>query len=469
MQRSEAVLQSISNIAALVLAAGKGTRMHSPHPKVLQRLLGEPMLWYVYSALAPLFSQQVHTVVGFGADAVRKAFPHMESRFVLQEQQLGTGHALQTAWPAIKVTGAAYVLVVNGDTPLLPSDVLTAFMRNVLDSDVDVAFMSITPAGPNSFGRVVRGAYGRVKAIVEAKDFDPEVHGSDTGEVNAGIYLLRLAAIEPLLAKLTNTNKSGEYYITDLVDLAVASGLHVLAHECGDCAALMGINSPAELVAAEDALAARLTKDWLAQGVMLRNPAQVRIGPGVTLQPGCEIQGPCELYGTTTVAAGARVESHCVLRNAAVDQNAVIRNFSHLENAQVGPGCMVGPYARLRPGAKLETGSHVGNFVELKNAVLGEGAKANHLTYLGDAEVGAGSNIGAGTITCNYDGTHKHRTTIGKKAFVGSNTALVAPIALGDGVLVAAGSTLTQDVPQNSLAIARSRQTVKPRRSEGSS
>ena len=454
----------LDSLHAVVLAAGRGTRMHSPRSKVLATLLGEPMLWYVYQTLEPLCAARVLTVVGHGADEVAAIFPQQAERFVTQSEQLGTGHAVVQAWPNVLGAGAEYVLVVNGDTPLITTRAVEQLVSAAQSAAADLAFASITPCDPAAFGRVLRDDAGEVRAIVEFKDYDPAVHGQDSGEVNAGIYVLRAEAIGPLLPLLSNDNASGEFYITDLVDLAVVEGLSVHAECFGDAPELMGINSPAELVAAENWLASDIATRWLARGVLIRNPDAARIGPRVELAPGCEVCAPCELLGRVAVAQGARIDANCVVHDAELAAGAWLRHFSHVERAVLGPGATAGPYARLRPGAQLQDGSRVGNFVEMKKAVLGPGAKANHLTYLGDAEVGAGANIGAGTITCNYDGANKHATRIGEGAFIGSNTALVAPIRIGDRALVGAGSTLTKDVEDDQLAIARSRQKAMAKR-----
>ncbi|WP_207260748.1 bifunctional UDP-N-acetylglucosamine diphosphorylase/glucosamine-1-phosphate N-acetyltransferase GlmU [Desulfovibrio sp. Huiquan2017] len=441
---------------ALVLAAGKGTRMHSPKAKVLQTLLNEPMLFYVYEALAPIMKDNILTVVGHDAESVAAAFPAMADRFVTQSEQLGTGHALQVAWDAVTKTGATHCLVINGDTPLVTVEALDRLMA--AQGCCDLAFMTITPRDTGAFGRVVRDRERRIKAVVEAKDYDFSLHGPVTGEVNAGIYLLKVATVGPLLEKLENTNKSGEYYITDLVGLAVAQGLSVDGVQAGNDISLMGINSPRELIAAETALRARIVDELLDAGVLIHNPGTVIIGPRAEIEPGAEIFGHCEIYGASKVAAGARLGSYNHITDATFASGCVVREFNHIEKAEVGEGATVGPYARLRPGARLEKDARIGNFVEMKKAVLGEGAKASHLTYLGDAEVGAGANIGAGTITCNYDGKNKFTTRIGAGAFIGSNTALVAPVSVGDNALIGAGSTITKDVPDNQTGIARGKQ-----------
>ncbi|MBN2141434.1 MAG: bifunctional UDP-N-acetylglucosamine diphosphorylase/glucosamine-1-phosphate N-acetyltransferase GlmU [Desulfovibrionaceae bacterium] len=444
------------SVCVLVLAAGKGTRMHSDRPKVLGTILGEPMLGYVFRALEPLFGKAVTTVVGFGQDQVRRAFPDHEQGFVSQDEQLGTGHALKVAWEALKSQGRGRCLVVNGDAPLVRGETLARFAAQARGADL--AFLSIELQDPGRYGRVLRDSRGRVKAVVEAGDFDSAEHGPSGHEVNAGIYLLDMAGIAPLLDRLGRDNNSGEYYITELVGLAVAEGLKVLAVEAGPDRDLLGVNTPRELATAEAALRERIVGGWLDRGALIHLPDQVAIGPDAELEPGAEVFGPCFVYGRTRIAAGARVGPQCFIVDSVLGPGCEVRPFSHLQGAVVGPGCQVGPFARLRPGAVLEEGSRVGNFVEMKQAVLGAGAKANHLTYLGDAEVGPAANIGAGTITCNYDGVRKHKTVIGRGAFIGSNAALVAPLSVGENALVGAGSTLTRDVPDNEMAIARARQ-----------
>lgn len=446
-----------TSIGAVVLAAGKGTRMHSGKPKVLQELLGEPMLRYVYVALDPLFGEGIWTVIGHGADQVEAAFAGEERHFVMQEQQLGTGHALQMAWPEIEKAGVSRVLVVNGDTPLLPQPRLMQFMKEVVAADADIGFMTLSLPDPGAFGRVVRHN-GDVAAIVEAKDYDESLYGPEPNEINAGIYLLKVETIAPMLKRLKNTNKSGEYYVTDLVGFAVEEQRKVVGVNCGQDPHLLGINNPAELVRSESLLRTNIVLEWLEQGVMLHAPETVRIGPRARLEPGATVTGPAEIYGKSVIHTGAVIESHTVLYDATVEEQARVRSFSHLEKAHVGPECIVGPYARLRPGAELEQGARVGNFVEMKKSVLGKGSKANHFTYLGDSEVGRDVNIGAGTITCNYDGKNKYKTVIEDGAFIGSNSSLVAPVIIGKQALVGAGSVITKDVPGEHLAVARGKQ-----------
>ncbi len=462
---NEEYMQAVQSLSALVLAAGKGTRMHSDRPKVLHTLLGEPMLWYVLEAVRTLAGQGAYTVIGHGADLVRKQFP--DERFILQKEQLGTGHAVLSAWPEILASKARWCLVVNGDTPLVEEQMLERFCAAMMHDEVDLAFVTTTLEDPGSYGRVVRDGSGLVSGIVEAKDFDPKRHGEPTGEINAGIYLLRVASMGPLLSKISAENKQGEYYLTDLVDLAVRDGLRVGTLNAGDVAdplSCMGVNSPLELADSEDALRRRTVQALLRDGVTIHLPDTVSIGPRAVVEPGAEIFGPCEMYGAVHVCRGAVLESHTWIKNSRIGPGSVVRSFSHLEGATVGEGCVVGPYARLRPDAVLEAGARIGNFVEMKKARLGKNAKAGHLTYLGDADIGEDVNIGAGTITCNYDGKRKHRTEIGPRAFIGSNTALVAPVRIGADALVGAGSVITKDVPEASLAVARGRQQCFARR-----
>ena len=453
----------MSKTVALVLAAGKGTRMKSDRPKVLHTLVGEPMLWFVFKALEIMPPEDVLTVVGHRAGEVRDAFPDHGGVWVEQAEQRGTGHALQVAWEAVTDSGADACLVVNGDTPLAPGQTLAMLDNVCRDQGADLAFLSVRLQDAGAFGRVVRAADGSVAAIVEAKDYDPASHGPETGEINAGIYWLRLETVGPLLDRLSDDNAGGEFYITDLVGLAVEAGLRVMA-EARDEAHLLGVNSPAELAWAEEMVRANINAAWMERGVTMHRPSLVSIGPRVRLGAGVELFGPCEIYGSSLVEAGALLESGLWMRDSAVRAGAHVRPYCHIEGADIGPDCVVGPFARLRPGAVMEDGARVGNFVEMKKSRLGKGAKANHLTYLGDAEVGAGSNIGAGTITCNYDGKNKHATKLGENVFVGSNTALVAPVTIGAGALIGAGSVITKDVEPDMLAVTRAPQRQVKRR-----
>ncbi|CAK7037190.1 MAG: Bifunctional protein GlmU [Desulfovibrio sp.] len=445
-------------LGTVILAAGKGTRMLSDNPKVMQMMLGEPMLRYVLDALEPLAAKNMWTVVGHGADTVKEFFGPERTQFVVQEQQLGTGHALQTAWPAVRESGVSYILVVNGDTPLISPEAMLAFVERSLAEKADLAFITLTLEDAGAFGRVVR-KNGEVAAIIEAKDYDEVAYGPCPNEINSGIYFLRCAAVEPLLPRLRNANKSGEFYITDLVEFAVAENLAVSGVEMGSDMNLLGVNTPAELVAAEEFLRARLVKKALDAGALVYAPNLVRIGPDAVIEGGASVTGPCEFYKKSRVARGARVASHCYLEDTEVFAGSVVHSFCHLVGAVIGEKCVAGPFSRMRPGTVLEEGAHVGSFVEVKKSRIGKGAKANHLSYIGDAVIGDGSNIGAGVITCNYDGKNKHATEIGANAFVGSNVALVAPVRVEDNAVVGAGSVITKTVPEGHLGVSRVRQT----------
>lgn len=446
---------------ALILAAGKGTRMHTRKPKVLHTILGEPLLGHVVGTLRTLFDDAIWTVIGHEAEMIRTAFAKQPMRFIEQTEQRGTGHALMVALPVLRAAGMKRVLVVNGDTPLITRATLERFVNETNGADVAVA--TLTLPSPEAYGRIVR-RNGDLAAIVEAKDFDSAVHGPEPREINAGIYMLDTEVAHRLLPRLQPSAVSGEIYITDLISFAVQDKLTVRGIDCGDDPTLLGINNPAELARSEELLRTAIVQKHLDACVVLHTPQSLHIGPFVRIEPGAELFGPCEVYGHTVITADAVIESHCRITDATIAAGAHIRSFSHIEDARVGSGCLVGPYARLRPGAVMEPTSHVGNFVEMKNAHLGVGAKANHLTYLGDADIGAHSNVGAGTITCNYDGVHKHKTIIGEHAFIGSNTSLVAPVTVGAESVIGAGSVITKTVPDNTLAVARGRQTNLARR-----
>ncbi|MDL2317214.1 bifunctional UDP-N-acetylglucosamine diphosphorylase/glucosamine-1-phosphate N-acetyltransferase GlmU [Desulfovibrio sp. OttesenSCG-928-A18] len=428
----------------------------------LLRILEEPMLRYVLDKCKALCGTQIRVVIGHGARELRAAFPDEASRFILQEEQLGTGHALQCAWPFVQAWGLEYLLVVNGDTPLLPLEEIRLFAQQALTGAADIAFATMFLDDPGAFGRVVRND-GDVTAIVEAKEYDEAAHGPATGEVNAGVYCLRAAVLKELLPLLTKDNAGAEYYITDLVGLGVRRGLRVFGYALEGGQELLGINTPEELARAEEGLRAELVRAHQARGVIIRAADSVRIGPYVEIAPGADITGPCEIYGASRIGPQTHIASHCRLQDAVLERGAKLHSFSHVQSAQLRPLATAGPFARLRPGALLEEDAHVGNFVEVKKSRLGKGAKAGHLSYIGDSDVGAKVNIGAGTITCNYDGREKHQTRIGDGAFIGSNTALVAPVSVGAGSLIGAGSVITKDVPDNHLGITRAMQKNLPR------
>ena len=431
-------------LAVVVLAAGKGSRMKSDLPKVLHPVAGRPMLGHVLASVATLAPVETVVVVAPGMDDVAAAAA--PARCAVQDRPLGTGHAVaaarETLAPlvdAAKGQGDLDLLVVFGDCPLITPDTLGRLVAARQEPKApDFVGLAFRPADPAAYGRVILDAKGRIEKIVEFADADSAQRGIDL--CNAGPLLGDAGLLFDLIARLGSHNAQGEHYLTDIFSLAHAEGRPAGVVEC-PAEEVLGVNSRADLALVEGVMQQRLRRAAMAAGATLVDPATVWLSADTVLGRDVTVQ-PSVFFGPG-VTVGDRVE---------------IRSFCHLEGAEVGDDVVLGPYARLRPGARLGRGAHVGNFVEIKNAELGEGAKANHLTYLGDATVGAAANIGAGTITCNYDGFLKHRTEIGAGAFIGSNTALVAPVSVGEGALVAAGSTITQDVPADALAIERSEQ-----------
>ncbi|MGE4441144.1 MAG: bifunctional UDP-N-acetylglucosamine diphosphorylase/glucosamine-1-phosphate N-acetyltransferase GlmU [Desulfomicrobium sp.] len=452
-----------SELGYVILAAGKGTRMHSDMPKVLQQVLGKPLLGYVYDALSAVPAEHVWTVVGFKADEVEAKFPERRGRFVVQGEQLGTGHAVSLAWPDVAEGGLTHVCVLNGDTPHVPVEAIHDLARRCATENAAMGMLTVRLDNPFGYGRIIRNERGSVERVVEEKDFRPEDHGGDVHEVNSGVYVLDVRRCGPLLGLMDRDNAQREYYLTQMVSICAADGQTVAGVPFAGSDLLRGVNSPRELVGFEESLRQKIVDALLDSGVILRNSGTIVIGPDVVVEPGAEIVGPCEIYGRSRIDRGASISSHCWIRDSVLGP-CQVKSFSHIEGSHIRAGASVGPYARLRPGADIGERARIGNFVEIKKSVLHEGAKAGHLSYLGDSDIGPGVNIGAGTITCNYDGVRKHRTEIQENAFIGSNTALVAPVVVGAGALVAAGSVVTKNVPEGSLCVARARQSNIERR-----
>ena len=425
-------------VSAIVLAAGKGVRMRSALPKVLHPIAGRPMIAHVLEALRPLQPARIAVVIGPGMEAVAKAVA--PAKTAIQDPPQGTGHAVMAARPLIEGAGGT-ILIVFGDTPLVTSPTLARLVA-AREAGAAVAVLGFRPETPAQYGRLVEGPDGGLLRIVEFKDASPAEQA--IGLCNAGVMAVAAEALPGLLEKLDKRNAQGEYYLTDLVAHARAAGLRAVSIE-GDAEEVLGVNSRAELALAEAALQRRLRAQAMAGGATLLDPQTVYFSADTKLGRDIVI-GP-------NVVFGPEVE---------IADNVTIHAFCHIAGARVASGAIIGPYARLRPGTIVGAEAHVGNFVELKNAVLGEGAKANHLSYLGDTEIGAKVNIGAGTITCNYDGYGKYKTVIGAGAFIGSNSALVAPVTIGAGAYVGSGSVITEEVPPDALALGRGRQAVKP-------
>ncbi|MDQ7975110.1 MAG: bifunctional UDP-N-acetylglucosamine diphosphorylase/glucosamine-1-phosphate N-acetyltransferase GlmU [Rhodocyclaceae bacterium] len=479
-------------LAVVVMAAGKGTRMKSRLPKVLHRLAGQPLIGRVIDTATRLGAAQVVVVTGHGADEVEGAVrglagPSVALDFARQEPQLGTGHAVQQAAP--KLPDAGTVLVLSGDVPLIAEDTLRALVAAC--GGERLALLTVELDDPTGYGRVIRapaprqaeavphgepagsgaaqrlprgGSGAQVQAIVEHKDANEAQRA--IREIYSGVMAAPAAALKRWLGRLGNDNAQGEYYLTDVARIAVEEGTAVVAEMIGDAMQVAGVNSPSQLAALERTWQRREAERLMDAGVRLADPARFDLRGELACGPDVEIDVGCIFEGRVTLGEGVRIGAHCVIANARIDDGAVIHPFTHIdggkEGASVGAGALVGPYARLRPGAQLGAEVHVGNFVEIKNSTLADGAKANHLAYLGDATVGARVNYGAGSITANYDGANKHRTVIGDDVHVGSNCVLVAPITVGAGGTVGGGSTVTKSTEPGALTVARGRQVSFP-------
>ncbi|MHB8762892.1 MAG: bifunctional UDP-N-acetylglucosamine diphosphorylase/glucosamine-1-phosphate N-acetyltransferase GlmU [Deferrisomatales bacterium] len=444
----------MSEVVAVILAAGKGTRMKSGAAKVLHPLLGRPLLHYPLQACRAAGIERLTVVVGHQADEVRQRLAGPGVTFALQAEQQGTGHAVRCARPALEgARGTA--LLLSGDVPLLRPETLTHLLRAHREAGNRVTVLSMKPADPTGYGRLVRAGSGRLARIVEHRDASSSERA--IGEVNTGTYAVELPWLWTALDGIRAANSQGEYYLTDVV-AAAAQDDRAGSLLLDDPQEVMGINDRAQLAQAAAALRQRINLAWMEAGVTLEDPASAWIEPGVTLEADVTLGPGIRLEGDTRVSSGARIDQGSVVTDSHVGPGAHVKPYCVLNQARVGPGAQVGPFAHLRPGAVLAEDARVGNFVEMKKSVLGRGSKASHLTYLGDAVVGEGANIGAGTITCNYDGVHKHRTAIGDGAFIGSNSSLVAPVTIGAGATVAAGSAVTRDVPEGALGVAREKQ-----------
>ena len=439
------------SLEIVILAAGQGTRMRSALPKVLHPVAGNSMLGHVIHSARQLDPQRIHVVIGHGADAVRERLAAADLNFVLQDKQLGTGHAVAQAVPFIS---ADTVLILYGDVPLIEVETLQRLLKQV--GPEQLGLLTVELDDPTGYGRIVRDADGKVVAIVEQKDADEATRAITEG--NTGILAVPGKRLGDWTGRLSNNNAQGEYYLTDVIAMAVSDGLIVATEQPHDAMEVQGANDRKQLAELERHYQLRAGRRLMAQGVTLRDPARFDVRGEVIVGRDVLIDINVILEGRVVIEDDVVIGPNCVIKDSTLRKGAVIKANSHLDGAVMGEGSDAGPFARLRPGTVLEARAHVGNFVELKNAHLGQGAKAGHLTYLGDAVIGARTNIGAGTITCNYDGANKSRTRMGEDVFVGSNSALVAPVSLGDGATTGAGSVVTQDVPANTLAVGRAKQ-----------
>jgi|TARA_B110000879_G_scaffold50999_1_gene72222 bifunctional UDP-N-acetylglucosamine pyrophosphorylase/glucosamine-1-phosphate N-acetyltransferase len=439
----------------IILAAGKGTRMRSSTAKVLHKVAGQSLIEHVINSAYALRPDHVLVVHGSESDQIKKQCSNYPVEWVLQTEQGGTGHAVQQALPYINAADDSHVLILYADVPLLQIDTLEA-LRLQLNS-ADLALLSMHLEEPQGYGRIVRSSDTSVEGIVEEGDASEII--KQIKEVNSGIMAARLATLRECLRLINNDNAQSEYYLTDCVAAAKQLNKTVIAQSCQADEA-QGVNSRAQLAAAELIYQQRRRLSLLDSGVSMTDPATVYIEGQVYIEADVSI-GPCvELIGPLTIATGTRISSHSVISNSAIAKNTSIHSFCHIEDAKIGEGCELGPYARIRPQTKLSAGVKIGNFVETKKSEIGKGSKVNHLSYIGDAKIGEQTNIGAGTICCNYDGANKHQTIIGDNVFIGSDTQLVAPVEIEDGATVAAGSTITKKVPTQSLALSRAKQTI---------
>lgn len=439
-------------ISIIVLAAGQGTRMRSSLPKVLQALAGRPLLQHVIDCSRGIGADDICVVYGHGGDAVREAFAAEDIRWALQSEQLGTGHAAQQAMP--ETPDDNQVLILAGDVPLLKPATLQRLLAN---SGGGMGVLTVDMPDPHGYGRIVRDG-DRVLRIVEEKDANSEERA--LSEINTGVMCCPGAKLKGWLARLRSDNSQGEYYLTDIIEMAVADGVQVAGIKADDWIEVMGINDKKQLADAERALQARRVDELMKQGVGFADPARVdirgtlRCGQDVFIDVNTVFEGDVELGDRV------RVEASNLIRDSRIGGDTVVHSYCHIEGAATGTSCELGPYARLRPGAQLSDRVKVGNFVEVKKSTIASGSKVNHLSYIGDAEIGSNVNVGAGTITCNYDGVAKHRTVIGAGAFIGSGVQLVAPVEVGKDATIGAGSTLSKDAPSGKLTLARTRQVT---------
>ena len=439
------------DLQVCVLAAGRGKRMCSNLPKVLHKVLGKAMIDHILLTVESLTPKGIAVVTGHASEMVREHVGQpVNLEWVIQDKQLGTGHAVKQCEQVIR--DVRDVLIVCGDTPLLQVDTLATLVDKHRDSNADVTVLTASPTDPFGYGRLVRDDQNRVSSIVEEKDATAEQRSIT--EVSSGIYCVRYEVLFDLLHAIGNRNAQHEYYLPDIVPLALHAGQSVEAVLMDDADEMLGVNDRVHLAHVEDLMQKRIIEEWQRRGVTIEKPDTVRIEASVKIGIDTVIQAGCYLIGATEIGDECRVGPNAVLIDAWLDDRVNVYAFSHINSAAVGSNAVIGPYARLRPEARLDENVHVGNFVEIKKSVIGRGSKVNHLSYIGDTSMGADCNIGAGTITCNYDGANKFLTEIGDNVFVGSDTQLVAPVRVADGATIGAGSTITRDVAGGGLTLS---------------
>lgn len=446
----------MTHLNIVILAAGMGKRMRSARPKVLHALAGKSLLVHVLDAARALSPGKICVVYGHGGESVPGAINDNDIVWVKQEVQLGTGHALLQTLPYLDAKGVTLVLL--GDVPLIKIATLARLIAKATENNVVLLTAELdTPFG---YGRIVRNQMGTIQAIVEEKDASESQRA--IREINTGMMVLPNACLHDFLPRLQNNNSQGEYYLTDVIAMAVEARIRVDACHPVHSWEILGVNSKAHLAELERIHQRECAEDLLEQGVMLADPARIDVRGQLVCGSDVEIDIDCIFEGTVQLGDDVKIGPHCILRNVTVASGTTILPFSLIENAVIGKDCQVGPYSRIRPGTQLRDEVHVGNFVEVKNSDIGRGSKANHLSYLGDSVIGKKVNIGAGTITCNYDGAFKHQTIIEDEVFVGSDTQLVAPVRVAKGSTIGAGSTITRDTPEDQLTLSRSKQVSVP-------
>ncbi|MEY8263035.1 MAG: bifunctional UDP-N-acetylglucosamine diphosphorylase/glucosamine-1-phosphate N-acetyltransferase GlmU, partial [Bermanella sp.] len=440
-------------IDVVVLAAGQGSRMKSDLPKVLHPIAGKPMLAHVLDSARSVKADALHVVVGHGSDLVKNHFSHCSDiTWAMQTEQKGTGHAVKMTLGNLSASGVT--LILYGDVPLIQASTLQALIERV--SDDQMALLTVTMADPSGYGRIVRDEILRVTSIIEQKD--ASAAQLKINEVNTGIMAVPSEKLHQWLPLLSSDNAQGEYYLTDVIAMAVEDDVSVATLHPEFAQETYGVNNRAQQAELERWHQARLVNELMVQGVTVLDPARLDIRGSVRVGRDVVIDANVILQGEVVLGDGVHIEANCIIKNSAIAAGTRVKAFSHLEDADVAEACDIGPYARLRPGAVLQDGAKVGNFCEVKKSVIGAGSKVNHLSYVGDATIGKNVNIGAGTITCNYDGVNKFKTEIKDGAFIGSNTSLVAPVIVGADATVAAGSTITKEVEDAKLAVARGKQ-----------
>jgi bifunctional UDP-N-acetylglucosamine pyrophosphorylase / glucosamine-1-phosphate N-acetyltransferase len=451
---------NMPRIAVAIMAAGKGTRLKSKYPKVLHEVGGKPLLAHVIATATGIaHPQDIYAIVGHEADLVRRAVQHTGVNFVLQEPQRGTGHALMVAGEAL--ASYDHVIVLSGDAPLITPETIQRLRDFHLQKKAAMTLLSADLANPTGYGRVIRKSAksDEVKAIVEEKSASPRQ--KRVREINSGFYAFAVNPLYTRIGELKTVNAHREYYLTDMAEVFAKHRAKVVASKTANPAEVLGSNTRAEMMEIDNLVRMAKCQQLMTEGASIFFPQTCVIDADVEVGPDTVIEPFVQLLGKTRIGRDCRIRSYSVISNSEIGSNVVVRPGSILDDARVGSNAVIGPYSHLRPGSEIGEGAHVGNFVETKKIKLGKGSKANHLTYLGDAEIGAGVNVGAGTITCNYDGVNKHTTDIGDGVFVGSNTTLVAPVRVGKGAYIGAASCITDDVPEDSLAIGRARQVVK--------